>query len=49
MAAADLLARESNPSDAHIDALPNLCRCGSQPRIRAAIKRAAKAMRKDKT
>jgi isoquinoline 1-oxidoreductase alpha subunit len=47
MAATDLLARKKNPSDADIDALPNLCRCGSQPRIRAAIKRAAAAARKD--
>ncbi len=44
MAAADLLHRKKRPSDADIDALPNLCRCGSQPRIRAAIKRAASAM-----
>ncbi|HET7268896.1 MAG TPA: 2Fe-2S iron-sulfur cluster-binding protein [Oleiagrimonas sp.] len=44
MAAAGLLARKPDPSDADIDALPNLCRCGSQPRVRAAIKRAAKAM-----
>jgi isoquinoline 1-oxidoreductase alpha subunit len=43
MAAADLLARTPDPTDADIDALPNLCRCGSQPRIRAAIKRAAAA------
>lgn len=41
MAAADLLDRKKRPSDADIDALPNLCRCGSQPRVRAAIKRAA--------
>lgn len=45
MAAADLLARKPNPSDADIDAIPNLCRCGSYPRIRKAIKRAAAAMR----
>ncbi len=41
MTAADLLARKKAPSDADIDALPNTCRCGMQPRIRAAIKRAA--------
>ena len=46
MAAAGLLASKPQPSDADIDALPNLCRCGSQPRIRAAIKRAAADMRK---
>ncbi len=47
MAAADLLARNKQPGDADIDALPNLCRCGSQPRIRAAIKRAVAGMHKD--
>lgn len=41
MAAADLLRRKPVPSDTDIDALPNLCRCGSQPRIRRAIHRAA--------
>lgn len=45
MAAADLLARKPSPSDADIDTLPNLCRCGSQPRVRAAIKHAAKLMK----
>lgn len=44
MAAADLLVRKPTPSDSDIDALPNLCRCGSQPRVRAAIKRAAAAL-----
>lgn len=44
MAAAGLLARTSDPTDADIDQLPNLCRCGSQPRVRAAIKRAAQDM-----
>ncbi|MCB1749115.1 MAG: (2Fe-2S)-binding protein [Gammaproteobacteria bacterium] len=38
MAVAALLARNPAPSDADIDAaLPNLCRCGTYPRIRAAI------------
>ncbi|WP_282452865.1 (2Fe-2S)-binding protein [Pseudomarimonas salicorniae] len=41
MAAADLLARDPDPDDAAIRALPNLCRCGTYPRIRAAVKRAA--------
>lgn len=46
MAAADLLAREPDPSDADIDAaITNICRCGTYPRVRAAIKRAAKALR----
>ncbi|HEX5960445.1 MAG TPA: (2Fe-2S)-binding protein [Rhodanobacteraceae bacterium] len=44
MAAADLLARKPKPSDADIDGIANLCRCGSYPRIRRAIKRAAQAM-----
>jgi aerobic-type carbon monoxide dehydrogenase small subunit (CoxS/CutS family) len=43
IASADLLARKPNPSDDDIDQLPNLCRCGSQPRVRRAIKRAAAA------
>ncbi len=46
MAAADLLRRTPNPGDREIDRIPNLCRCGSYPRIRKAIKRAAAEMRK---
>ena len=46
MAAAALLAANPNPSDADIDAgITNICRCGTYPRIRAAIKSAAAAMR----
>ena len=46
MAAAALLAKNPNPSDADIDAaITNLCRCGTYPRIREAIKTAAVAMR----
>jgi isoquinoline 1-oxidoreductase alpha subunit len=45
MAAADLLARKPDPSDADIDRIGNLCRCGSYPRVRKAIKRAAKTMK----
>jgi aerobic-type carbon monoxide dehydrogenase small subunit (CoxS/CutS family) len=43
MAAAALLARSPDPSDAEIDAAMagNLCRCGTYPRIRTAIHRAA--------
>ncbi|AYC32051.1 (2Fe-2S)-binding protein [Pseudomonas cavernae] len=43
MAAAALLAKIPAPSDADIDqALAgNICRCGTYPRIRAAVKRAA--------
>ena len=43
MSAAALLAARPSPSDADIDeALSgNLCRCGTYPRIRAAVRRAA--------
>ncbi len=42
MAAADLLKKKPKPSDADIDeAITNLCRCGTYPRVKAAIKRAA--------
>ncbi len=45
--AADLLARNPEPSDDDIDAAMsgNLCRCGTYPRIRAAVHSAASAMR----
>ncbi len=46
MAAAALLERQPEPSDADIDAaIGNLCRCGTYPRVRAAIHAAAKALR----
>ena len=46
MAAAALLARNLNPNDAEIDAaITNICRCGTYPRIREAIKTAAAALR----
>ena len=46
MAAAALLTKTPNPSDADIDAaITNLCRCGTYPRIRAAIRSAAAALR----
>ncbi|MFJ2362648.1 (2Fe-2S)-binding protein [Pseudomonas sp. NPDC087697] len=43
MSAAALLAKIPSPSDSDIDqALSgNICRCGTYPRIRAAVKRAA--------
>ena len=41
MAAADLLQRAPQPSDEDIAAITNLCRCGTYPRIRKAIRRAA--------
>jgi isoquinoline 1-oxidoreductase alpha subunit len=41
MAAAALLARNRRPSDAEIDAaITNICRCGTYPRLRAAIRAA---------
>ncbi|MCO7225813.1 (2Fe-2S)-binding protein [Pleionea sp. CnH1-48] len=45
MQAASLLAQNNNPSDKEIDQAMsgNICRCGTYPRIRAAIKDAAKA------
>ena len=42
MAAAALLRKTAQPSDADIDAaMTNICRCGTYQRVRAAIKRAA--------
>jgi len=42
MSAAALLAKSKTPRDADIDAAMggNICRCGTYPRIKAAIKRA---------
>jgi isoquinoline 1-oxidoreductase alpha subunit len=45
MAAVALLNRTKSPSDADIDAIENVCRCGTYGRIREAIKAAAAAMR----
>jgi isoquinoline 1-oxidoreductase alpha subunit len=44
MAAVALLQRTPNPTDEDIDAIQNVCRCGSYFRIRAAIKAAAAKM-----
>ncbi len=42
MAATALLNENPNPSDEDIDeAMTNICRCGTYPRIKKAIKRAA--------
>lgn len=42
MAAAALLEKNSNPSDDDINAaMTNICRCGTYPRVRAAIHLAA--------
>lgn len=47
MSAAALLAANSTPSDDDIDSVlaSNLCRCGTYPRIRRAVHRAAAAVR----
>ena len=46
MAAAALLERLPRPTDADIDAaITNLCRCGTYPRVRAAIHIAATELR----
>lgn len=46
MAVASLLRQNSTPSDADIDdAIDNICVCGTYQRIRAAIHRAAAAIR----
>jgi isoquinoline 1-oxidoreductase alpha subunit len=45
MAAAALLEKNRTPTDADIDAaMTNICRCGTYPRIRTAIRRAARVM-----
>lgn len=50
MAAAALLERQPNPSDAEIDAaITNLCRCGTTVRVRGAIQAAAAELRAGRT
>ena len=46
MAAVALLQKKTSPTDADIDAAMqgHICRCGTYPRIREAIKKAAKKM-----
>lgn len=45
-ATAALLAENPSPSDEDIDtAITNICRCGTYPRIRAAIHAASKTMK----
>lgn len=46
MAVVDLLRAKPNPSDADIDQLTNLCRCGTQMRVRRAVKKAAALLRR---
>ena len=50
MSAHALLAKNKNPTDADIDQAMsgNICRCGTYPRIRAAIKDAAATLRTTK-
>jgi len=50
MSATALLNGNSNPSDEEIDTAmsANLCRCGTYPRIRAAVKTAARSIREIK-
>jgi isoquinoline 1-oxidoreductase subunit alpha len=45
LAAVDLLKRKPRPNDDDIASIGNLCRCGTYPRIRRAILRAASQMR----
>ena len=44
MQAAAMLKTNKTPTDADIDAIMNVCRCGTYCRIRNAIKRAARLM-----
>jgi len=46
MQAASLLTKIKSPSDSEIDSAMsgNICRCGTYPRIRAAIQQAAKSL-----
>ena len=50
MAAAALLARNANPTEAEIKAaLPHLCRCGVYPRLVRAVERAGRVARRTET
>jgi isoquinoline 1-oxidoreductase alpha subunit len=50
IAAAALLARNSNPSDQEIvEAIPNLCRCGVYPRLIRAVRRAVGVTQRTET
>ena len=44
MSIAALLKASPSPTEAELEALPNICRCGAQPRILKAIRRASLAM-----
>ncbi len=47
MAAVDLLKRTPNPTVNDVNTITNLCRCGTYPRIRKAILRAAALMKEE--
>jgi isoquinoline 1-oxidoreductase alpha subunit len=49
MSASALLVSKASPSDSDIDAAMagNICRCGTYPRIRAAIKQAARSSKSE--
>jgi len=49
VSATALLSKNSNPSDNDIDQAMsgNICRCGTYPNIKKAIKQAAKNLRKE--
>jgi isoquinoline 1-oxidoreductase subunit alpha len=49
MSASALLVSKASPSDSEIDAAMagNICRCGTYPRIRAAIKQAARSSKSE--
>lgn len=48
IAAAGLLARNANPSEAEIKAaIPNLCRCGVTPRLLRTVHRAGRLLRRE--
>ena len=50
MAAADLLRQNAEPSGTQVSAaLSNLCRCGTYPRMAAAVQLAAKQLRNPKS
>lgn len=49
MTAVDLLSRNADPDDRDIAEITNICRCGTYPRIRKAILRAARILREEKS
>jgi len=47
MAAAVLLKKNPNPSNKEIDAaITNICRCGTYPRVRGAVRKASRVLRR---